>query len=107
MGFEKRKTQEVNMNEYERSNHWYCINLKQPYFLADKDYQNYVLFKLFQHVKVVDVSLMEHPYHSISALFESREHAESFSKDSAEFVQSIQHSVDRGIMSSRTYMERV
>lgn len=94
------------MNEYEKSNHWYDINLKQPYFLADKDYQNYVLFKLFQHVKVVDVSLIETPYHRVSALFESKEHAELFSQKSSEFVQSIDHSVDRGIMSSRTYMEK-
>lgn len=86
---------------------WYDISLKQPGFLADKDYQNYVLFKMFQYVNVVDVSLMEPPYHHVEALFDSRDHAEFFCRENGEFVQSIKHSVDREILTQRTYMEKV
>jgi HKD family nuclease len=82
--------------------HWYDINLKQP--LGDRDYQNYVLFNLFQYVDMVDVTLMNSPYHSISALFESEEHANKFSRENGNFVQSIKRSIDREMLKQRTYL---
>ena len=61
---------------------------------------------MFQYVKVVDVSLMESPYHSISALFNSSEHAYAFCRDNGEFVQSISTAIDREMLTQRTYMKK-
>jgi hypothetical protein len=86
--------------------HWYNINLKKPHYLGDRDYQDYVLFNLFQYVDKIDVTLMDSPYHSISALFESEEHANKFCRENGNFVQSIQRSADREMLTQRTYLTK-
>jgi hypothetical protein len=80
--------------------YWFKINLKQPYFLADKDYQDYILFNIFRYVDVIDISFMDPPYHSVLALFDSVEKAEEFCREN-DFVQSIQRSVDREMLTNR------
>lgn len=58
------------MNEIETGD-WYNISLKHPYYLDDKDYQDYVLFNMFRYCSVIDITLMNSPYHEISVKFDS------------------------------------
>lgn len=83
---------------------WYEVNLKHPHFLVDRDYQDFVLFRLFKYVDVIDISLMD-SYHSISAPFDSLESAEQFCREN-DFVQGVQHSVDREMLTERKYITK-
>lgn len=86
--------------------HWYTINLKQPAFLSDPDYQDYVLFNLFRYVESVDVSLINPPYQSISALFDSENQANAFCVENENFVQSISRQIDREMLTQRIMIKK-
>ena len=85
---------------------FYNVNLKHNHFLADKDYQDFVLFNLFRYTDTVDVSSMSFPYCTIEAWFDSRQIAERFVREN-DFVQSIRGECDRAMMREREFVQKV
>ena len=59
---------------------------------------------MFKYVDVIDITLMDYPYQRISALFDSDKSAKNFCKENGELVRSVDRSLDRDMLTERTYL---
>lgn len=82
---------------------WFNINVKNPCLMCDKDYRDSVLLRLSKYSKTVDVSSIIHPYYQLSAVFDSREQAETFCKENLDLIQAIDYSADQNALRKVNY----
>jgi hypothetical protein len=76
----------------------YNIKVKSPFLLADKDYRDTILLRLYKYSKNIDISNIYHPYYQLCAVFNSQKQAETFCKENLDLIDSVHCSPDQNAL---------